>query len=95
MNSAPCKRLGWAGVEPVVAQFAGPQAGSAGWAACGGGVSQRLVVQHTGDGVCVAFESAFDAAVDVQRALGLPVRMVIASGEAELRGGDYDGMADL
>jgi class 3 adenylate cyclase len=34
---------------------------------------------------------AVDAAVDAQRALELPVRMGIATGEAELREGDYFG----
>ena len=46
--------------------------------------------KHTGDGVCAAFASptgAVDAAVAAQRALGLPVRMGIATGEAELREG--------
>src|SRR5271154_5782297 len=50
--------------------------------------------KHTGDGVCAAFaspRSAMDAAVAAQRALELPVRMGIATGEAELRGGDYFG----
>jgi class 3 adenylate cyclase len=50
--------------------------------------------KHTGDGVCVAFASARDAvvaAVDAQRRLGLPVRMGLASGVAELRGDDYFG----
>ena len=50
--------------------------------------------KHTGDGVCAVFASpraAVDAAVDAQRALELPVRMGIATGEAELRGGDYFG----
>ncbi len=50
--------------------------------------------KHTGDGVCAAFSSprsAVDAAVDAQRALELPVRMGIATGEAELRDGDYFG----
>jgi predicted ATPase len=50
--------------------------------------------KHTGDGVCAAFaspRSAVDAAVTAQRALELPVRMGIATGEAELRGGDYFG----
>ena len=45
--------------------------------------------KHTGDGVCAAFASprcAVDAAVAAQRALELPVRMGIATGEAELRG---------
>jgi predicted ATPase len=50
--------------------------------------------KHTGDGVCAAFgspRSAVDAAVAAQRALKLPVRMGIATGEAELRGADYFG----
>jgi predicted ATPase/class 3 adenylate cyclase len=50
--------------------------------------------KHTGDGVCAAFaspRSAVDAAVTAQRALELPVRMGIATGEAELREGDYFG----
>jgi predicted ATPase len=50
--------------------------------------------KHTGDGVCAAFGSpkaAVDAAVAAQRALELPVRMGIATGEAELRDGDYFG----
>jgi class 3 adenylate cyclase len=52
------------------------------------------VFKHTGDGVCAAFASpkcAVDAAVDAQRALELPVRMGIATGEAELREADYFG----
>jgi predicted ATPase len=50
--------------------------------------------KHTGDGVCAAFaspRSAVDAGVAAQRALELPVRMGIATGEAELRDGDYFG----
>jgi predicted ATPase len=50
--------------------------------------------KHTGDGVCAAFASpgsAVDAAVDAQRGLELPVRMGLATGEAELRDGDYFG----
>jgi predicted ATPase len=50
--------------------------------------------KHTGDGVCAAFaspRSAVDAAVDAQRALELSVRMGTATGEAELREGDYFG----
>ena len=42
--------------------------------------------KHTGDGVCAAFaspKSAVDAAVAAQRALELPVRMGLATGEAE------------
>src|SRR6201996_4946854 len=52
------------------------------------------VFKHTGDGVCAVFaspRSAVDAAVAAQRALELPVRMGIATGEAELRGDDYFG----
>src|SRR5437867_9138544 len=50
--------------------------------------------KHTGDGVCAAFASAraaVDAAIDAQGSLELPVRMGIATGEAELRGDDYFG----
>ncbi len=50
--------------------------------------------KHTGDGVCAAFaspRSAVDAAVAAQRLLELPVRMGLATGEAELRAGDYFG----
>ena len=50
--------------------------------------------KHTGDGVCAAFGSprfAVDAAIAAQRALDLPVRIGIATGEAELRGEDYFG----
>ncbi|MGB8207631.1 MAG: adenylate/guanylate cyclase domain-containing protein, partial [Mycobacterium sp.] len=50
--------------------------------------------KHTGDGVCAAFaspRSAVDAAVAAQRVLELPVRMGLATGEAELREGDYFG----
>jgi class 3 adenylate cyclase len=53
-----------------------------------------FLFSHTGDGVVAAFaspKSAIDAAVDAQRALELPVRMGIATGEAELRDGDYVG----
>jgi predicted ATPase/class 3 adenylate cyclase len=53
-----------------------------------------FMFKHTGDGVCAAFaspRSAVDAAVTAQRALELPVRMGIATGEAELRGADYFG----
>ena len=52
--------------------------------------------KHTGDGVCAAFSVAEDAvatAVDAQGRLGLPVRMGIATGGAELRGDDYFGPA--
>jgi class 3 adenylate cyclase len=50
--------------------------------------------KHTGDGICAAFGSAraaIDAAVNAQRTLGLPVRMGVATGEAERRGDDYFG----
>ena len=50
--------------------------------------------KHTGDGVCAAFSSprsAVDAAVAAQRVLESPVRMGLATGEAELREGDYFG----
>jgi predicted ATPase/class 3 adenylate cyclase len=53
-----------------------------------------IMFKHTGDGVCAAFASpkaAVDAAIDAQRELQLPVRMGIATGEAELRDGDYFG----
>ena len=53
-----------------------------------------FMFKHTGDGVCAAFSSpraAVDAAVAAQRALELPVRMGLATGEAELRDGDYFG----
>jgi len=53
-----------------------------------------FMFKHTGDGVCAAFSSpraAVDAAVAAQRKLELPVRMGIATGEAELRDGDYFG----
>jgi class 3 adenylate cyclase len=50
--------------------------------------------KHTGDGVCAAFASptsAVDAAVAAQQSLELPVRMGLATGEAELRDWDYFG----
>jgi len=50
--------------------------------------------KHTGDGVRAAFASAraaVDAAVTAQRRLWLPVRMGIATGEAEQRGEDCFG----
>jgi predicted ATPase/class 3 adenylate cyclase len=55
---------------------------------------EGFLFSHTGDGVVAAFTSpkaAVDAAVAAQRALELPVRMGLATGEAELRGGDYFG----
>ena len=53
-----------------------------------------FLFSHTGDGVVAAFaspNSAVDAAVAAQQALELPVRMGLATGEAELRDGDYFG----
>jgi predicted ATPase len=53
-----------------------------------------FMFKHTGDGICAAFnspKSAVDAAVAAQHALQLPVRMGLATGEAELRDGDYFG----
>ena len=53
-----------------------------------------FLFSHTGDGVAAAFaspRSAVDAAVASQRAVELPVRMGLATGEAELRDGDYFG----
>ena len=53
-----------------------------------------FLFKHTGDGLCAAFaspRSAVDAAVAAQRVLELPVRMGLATGEAELRDGDYFG----
>ena len=53
-----------------------------------------FMFKHTGDGVCAAFSSpraAVDAAIAAQRKLELPVRIGIATGEAELREGDYFG----
>jgi predicted ATPase len=53
-----------------------------------------FLFKHTGDGVCAAFaspRSAVNAAVAAQRELGLPVRMGLATGEAEIRDGDYFG----
>jgi predicted ATPase/class 3 adenylate cyclase len=53
-----------------------------------------FLFKHTGDGVCAAFaspRSAVDAAVAAQQELGLPVRMGLATGEADLRDTDYFG----
>ncbi|OBK95720.1 cyclase, partial [Mycobacterium sp. 1165178.9] len=52
------------------------------------------VFSHSGDGVAAAFASpvsAVEAAIAAQEALELPVRMGIATGEAEFRDGDYFG----
>ncbi|KUI34157.1 cyclase [Mycobacterium sp. IS-1590] len=53
-----------------------------------------FVFSHSGDGLAAAFASpsaAVAAAVDAQRELNLSVRMGVATGEAELRDGDYFG----
>lgn len=53
-----------------------------------------FVFSHSGDGMAAAFASpmsAVGAAVDAQRELELPVRMGLATGEAELRDNDYFG----
>ena len=53
-----------------------------------------FLFSHSGDGVVAAFaspRSAVDAALAAQRVLKLPVRMGVATGEAELRDGDYFG----
>ena len=58
------------------------------------GAHGGFLFKHTGDGVCAAFaspRSAVDAAVAAQHGLELPVRMGLATGEAELRDGDYFG----
>src|SRR5690349_22718084 len=55
---------------------------------------EGFVFSHTGDGMAAAFTSpmaAVDAAIDAQRELVLPVRMGLATGEAELRDNDYFG----
>lgn len=53
-----------------------------------------VLFKHTGDGVIAAFGSSsagLRAARRAQEQLGLPVRMGLHSGEAELRDGDYFG----
>ena len=53
-----------------------------------------FLFSHTGDGVVAAFGSpisAVNAAIDAQLELQLPVRIGIATGEAELSDGDYFG----
>src|SRR5262245_33513530 len=55
---------------------------------------EGFVFSHSGDGMAAAFSSpmsAVQAAIDAQRELQLPVRMGIATGEAELRDDDYFG----
>jgi len=57
-------------------------------------VQDGFLFSHTGDGFVAAFASpmsAVNAAIDAQRELQLPVRMGLATGEAELRDGDYFG----
>ena len=52
------------------------------------------VFSYTGDGMCAVFASparAVGAAVAAQQALNLPVRMGLATGEAEKRGNNYFG----
>jgi predicted ATPase len=52
------------------------------------------VFKHTGDGMCVVFESAsaaVAAAVAAQSGLSLPVRMGLHTGEAQSRDGDFFG----
>jgi predicted ATPase len=53
-----------------------------------------FLFSRAGDGFVAAFASpmsAVNAAIDAQRELQLPVRMGLATGEAELRDGDYFG----
>ncbi len=55
---------------------------------------EGFLFSHSGDGFVAAFASpmsAVSAAIDAQRELQLPVRMGLATGEAELRDGDYFG----
>ena len=57
-----------------------------------------FLFSHTGDGVVAAFaspRSAVDAAVAAQRALDLPVRMGLATGEAELREGSTSARCSI
>jgi class 3 adenylate cyclase len=86
------------GFDPSVG---GRRRGDAGALAAHDEVLRRVIeahggfmFEHTGDGVCAAFaspRSAVDAAVAAQRGLELPVRMGLATGEAELLGADYFG----
>ena len=77
----------------------GRDAGGAGrarrGAALGDRGARRVGCSSTPATACVAAfaspRSAVDAAVEAQRELQLPVRMGIATGEAELRDGDYFG----
>ena len=57
-------------------------------------VHDGVVFKHTGDGICAVFTSApaaIQAAIEMQQQLGLPVRIGIHTGEAELRDADYFG----
>jgi hypothetical protein len=57
-------------------------------------IEARFLFSRTGDGVVAAFASpkaAVDAVIDAQRELQLPVRMGLATGESELRDGNYLG----
>ncbi len=52
------------------------------------------VFKHTGDGMCILFQSATDAlaaAIECQAGLQLPVRMGLHTGDAVARDGDYFG----
>ena len=57
--------------------------------------AQRGVVfKHTGDGLCAVFTSApaaVEASVRIHQTVGLPVRVGVHVGEAEMRNGDYFG----
>jgi predicted ATPase/class 3 adenylate cyclase len=57
--------------------------------------AQRGVVfKHTGDGLCAVFTSApaaVEASVGIHQTVGLPVRVGVHIGEAEMRNGDYFG----
>jgi predicted ATPase/class 3 adenylate cyclase len=57
--------------------------------------AQRGVVfKHTGDGLCAVFTSApaaVEASVGIHQTVGLPVRVGVHIGEAEMRDGDYFG----
>ena len=56
--------------------------------------NEGFLFKHTGDGILAAFASpdaAIAAAIEAQRTLELPVRMGIATGESQLRDGDYYG----
>ena len=55
---------------------------------------QGVVFKHTGDGLCAVFTSApaaVEASVGIHQTAGLPVRVGVHIGEAEMRNGDYFG----